>query len=157
MINTERVTAELDGDFVVFMIGVRINQPWKIWAWLPVLIAMPKMVAELQRNPELGMLATQFHGLSQVQYWRSTEQLNAYAANRNHAHLPAWRIFNQNARKAKGAVGIWHETYKVAAGQSETVYVNMPKFGLGRAGKLVPATGHRQTAQGRMTKDAKEN
>lgn len=25
-----RMTAEVDGDFIVFLIGMRINKPWKI-------------------------------------------------------------------------------------------------------------------------------
>jgi hypothetical protein len=33
-------------------------------------------------------------------------------------------------------VGIWHETYEIAPGQYENVYVNMPKFGLGKVGEL---------------------
>ena len=37
----KRVCAELDGGFVVFLIGMRLNKPWKIWKWLPVAIAMP--------------------------------------------------------------------------------------------------------------------
>lgn len=28
-----RVTAEVEGDFVVFLIGIRINKPWKIHQW----------------------------------------------------------------------------------------------------------------------------
>lgn len=149
-----RVTAELEGDFVVFVIGMRVNQLWNLRAWWPVFQAMPKMMRELQAQPELGLLGAQFHGLTQVQYWRSTEHLDRYARSREHAHLPAWGAFNRNARVAGGAVGIWHETYRVAAGQYETVYVNMPPTGLGRAGKLVAATGHRQTARGRLGGEA---
>ncbi|MFC4637913.1 DUF4188 domain-containing protein [Deinococcus hohokamensis] len=147
----KRFTAEIDGDFVVFIIGMRVNQPWKVWAWFPVFQAMPKMLRELQTQPELGLLGTQFYGLTQIQYWRSMEHLHQYAASRDHSHLPAWRAFNQGARAAGNAVGIWHETYQVASGAYETVYVNMPPTGLGRAGSLIPATGHRQTAQGRLT------
>jgi hypothetical protein len=40
-----------------------------------------------------------------------------------------------------GSVGIWHETYKVAAGDYENIYVNMPLFGLGKAGTVQPARG----------------
>lgn len=145
-----RLAAEIEGDFVVFLIGFRINQPWKVSAWLPVFQAMPKMLRELARQPELGLLGGQFAGFTIIQYWRSTEHLNAYAKAREHEHLPAWRAFNRNARKAAGAVGIWHETFRVAAGQYEAVYVDMPAFGLGKAGRLVPATGRRETAAGRM-------
>lgn len=145
-----RLTAELDGEFVVFLIGMRVNQPWKVWAWLPVFLAMPRMLRELKERPELGLLGEQFHGVTSVQYWRSAAHLNAYAVSRQSAHLPAWRAFNRNAKRAGGAVGIWHETYLVQAGAYETVYVDMPRFGLGRAGRLMPAAGHKQTARGRL-------
>ncbi len=36
--------------------------------------------------------------------------------------------------------GIWHETYLVRAGEYEAIYGNMPPFGLGKAGRLVPAS-----------------
>lgn len=148
--NPNRVTAEMDGEFVVFLIGMRVNQPWRVRAWLPVFLAMPRMIRELQRKPELGLLGLQFHGLTTVQYWRSVEHLNAYAASREGAHLPAWRAFNRNARESAGAVGIWHETYLIKPGGYENVYVDMPPSGLGKAGKLVPASGHRHSARGRM-------
>ena len=47
-------------------------------------------------------------------------------------------------------MGIWHETYLVRAGDYESVYVNMPPFGLGDATTLVPATGERETASDRL-------
>ena len=145
-----RMAAELEGDFVVFIIGFRIKQLWRVNAWLPVFLAMPKMLRELAQQPELGLLGGQNAGLTIIQYWRSTEHLNRYAQARSHEHLPAWRAFNQNARRAAGAVGIWHETYRVAAGQYEALYVDMPAHGLGTAGRLVPASGRRETAAGRM-------
>ncbi|MFB9993079.1 DUF4188 domain-containing protein [Deinococcus oregonensis] len=151
---TTRLTAELEGDFVVFLIGFRINALWKVSAWLPLVQAMPKMLKELAEHPELGMLGGRFAGMTLIQYWRSTEHLNAYAQSRQHEHLPAWRAFNQNARRARGAVGIWHETYRVAAGQYETVYIDMPAFGLGQVGQLKPATGRRETAEGRINPSA---
>ncbi len=42
-----RMTAEVEGDFVVFLIGMRINKPWKVHKWLPVFLAMPRMLKEL--------------------------------------------------------------------------------------------------------------
>ncbi len=50
----KRLTAEVDGDFVVFPIGMRINRFLKQWKWLPVFFAMPKMVRELERNRAVG-------------------------------------------------------------------------------------------------------
>jgi hypothetical protein len=31
-----RMTAQIKDDFVVFLIGMRINRPLKVWKWLPV-------------------------------------------------------------------------------------------------------------------------
>jgi hypothetical protein len=52
----KRMTAEIEGDFVVFLIGLSINRPRKVHKWLPVFRAMPRMIAELERNPESGFL-----------------------------------------------------------------------------------------------------
>lgn len=49
-------------------------------------------------------------------------------------------------------MGIWHETYRVEAGAYEAIYQNMPAYGLGATGQLVPATGRMETAAGRMGK-----
>ena len=148
----KRMTGKLDGDFVVFLIGMRINRWWKLFRWLRVALAMPRMIKELSAHPELGFLgAEQWFGRTtiMVSYWRSSEALMAYAKSRTAAHLPAWRDFNRLVG-TNGDVGIWHETYRVRAGDYENVYVNMPKFGVGKAGALLEATGHREHAQGRM-------
>jgi hypothetical protein len=50
----ERVCAEVEGEIVVFLIGMRINKLRKVWKWLPVRSAMPKMLSELAAHPELG-------------------------------------------------------------------------------------------------------
>jgi hypothetical protein len=153
MTRNERLTARLDGNFVVFLIGLRINKPLHIHKWLPVMQAMPRMIGELMRQPELGLLhaATWFSRTTlMVQYWRSLEQLLDYAQSKDAHHLPAWRAFNQSVG-TNGSVGIWHETYTVSPGTFESVYVNMPPFGLGRAGTLWPATGKKLSASGRLS------
>jgi hypothetical protein len=152
MIIKERMTASVDGDFVVFLIGMRINQLWKIHRWLPVMFAMGRMLRELYAHPDMGLLHHEM-GFSRtlilVQYWRSTDQLLAYAKNKDAEHLPAWRDFNR-AIGTDGSVGIWHETYAIKAGTYETIYANMPPFGLGKAGKLEKIAGRRESAAGRM-------
>ena len=155
MIRSERLTAEMDGDFVVFMIGMRINKIWKIHRWFPIVRAMPRMLRELMTTPDSGLLSYEMwfgRTTIMVQYWRSTEQLLAYATNKDAAHLPAWKVFNQSVG-TDGDVGIWHETYKVSPGAFENVYVNMPAFGLGNAGTLYPASGKRYGARDRFRSD----
>ena len=39
-----RLTAQIDGDFVVLLIGMRINKFWKPRQWLPTILAMPRML-----------------------------------------------------------------------------------------------------------------
>jgi hypothetical protein len=150
----DRMCAQLDGEAVVFLIGMRINKLWKIHKWLPVALAMPRMLKELERNPDLGFLGahTWFsRTVIVLQYWRSVEDLQAYAKNRDRAHLPAWAAFNKAIGKG-GDVGIWHETYRARAGDYETVYVNMPLFGLGKATKVVTASGRRESAAARTNR-----
>lgn len=148
-----RVTAEVEGDFVVFLIGMRINRVWKVWRWLPVAFAMPGMLRELKRNSELGLLGADFYAGSPrrpmiVQYWRSFEHLERYARSKDARHWPAWVRFNERVA-SNGDVGIWHETYLVSAGSYDCVYNNMPPSGLGAATKIVPATGRRASAASR--------
>jgi Monooxygenase af470-like len=152
MIRRERVTASLEGDFVVFLIGMRINKPLMVHKWLPVASAMPRMIRELSRQPELGFIHAEMwfaRTIILVQYWRSMEQLLAYARNHEARHLPAWQAFNK-AVGTDGSVGIWHETYAVSPGSYENIYVNMPPFGLGRTGTLQAAEGERRSAEGRL-------
>jgi hypothetical protein len=152
MIHQDRLTARFDGDFVVFLIGMRINRPLRVDRWWPVANAMPKMLKELYQHPELGFLHAEMwfsRTILVLQYWRSLDQLMDYAKNREAAHLPAWQAFNRSVG-TDGSVGIWHETYSVSEGRNENVYVNMPAFGLGAAGTLVPARGGMQSARGRM-------
>jgi Domain of unknown function (DUF4188) len=148
-----RYAARLDGDFVVFLIGMRINRPWKPHKWLPVFAAMPGMVRELERSPESGFLGATYGlwttGPALVQHWRSFEALERYARDKEASHLPAWRRFNRAVRDS-GDVGIWHETYKVRAGEYETVYGNLPPIGLGKAGELAPVGSTTATAARRI-------
>jgi hypothetical protein len=145
-----RMAAQIDGDFVVFLIGLRINKPWKVHKWLPVFLAMPKMLNELNTRPDSGFLGGIFGLKVIVQYWRSFEHLEAYARSKDRQHWPAWVSFNQRFGGSRGDVGIWHETYLVPAGRYEAIYSGMPPIGLGQASTLIPATGHRDSARGRI-------
>jgi hypothetical protein len=155
-----RFTADHDGDIVVFLIGMRVNRLWKVHKWLPTAMSMPPMLRELQQHPELGLLGVQqFVGgrtTMLVQYWRSFEDLERFARDGEQTHLPAWRAFNRRVGTS-GDVGIFHETFVVPAGGSESLYNNMPLFGLARAtarievGRKGQAAGYRM---GRVRTDA---
>ena len=102
MIYKDRMTAKMEGDFVVFLIGMRINKPLAVHKYFPVLNAMPKMLTELYTKPEMGFIHHEMwfsRTIILVQYWRSIEQLIDYAKKKDSAHLPAWQAFN----KAVGA------------------------------------------------------
>lgn len=147
-----RHTADIEGDFVVFLIGMRFNQPLKVHKWLPVATAMPRMLKVLDRHSELGCLGYhQWFGRTTllVQYWRDFESLDRFARDKDLPHLEPWRRFNRAVRDS-GDVGIWHETYKVRAGEYESVYGNMPRMGLARAGRHLPVAQKAQTAAGRI-------
>ena len=149
-----RMSVEMEGGFVVFLIGMKINKLWKVHKWLPAALAMPRMIKELQSRPDTGFLGHQAMGLVMVQYWRSFEQLEAYARARDKAHWSAWTDFNRRMAKSRGDVGIWHETYVIQPGHYEAIYSGMPPYGLGKVGKLIPATGNREEARSRMTAGA---
>ncbi len=148
---SKRITAQIDGDFVVFLIGMRINKLWKIHKWLPMALAMPKMINELYQHPESGFLGHISSSRVIVQYWRSFDHLETYARNPDQHHWPAWVDFNRRVGKSHGDVGIWHETYKVNAGAYESVYSGMPLFGLAKASSIKDADGALESARGRMS------
>jgi hypothetical protein len=145
----QRMTVKMEGSFIVFLIGIRINRFWKFHKWIPVFFSMPKMLKELSDKPESGFLGAETSLGVIVQYWKSFEQLEAYAKDRNGLHYPAWKAFNTKI-KSNGDVGIWHETYKVQEGEYECIYNNMPRYGLGKVGDLIPAVGKREYAADRM-------
>ena len=154
MIQKGRMTAKMEGKFVIFLIGMRFNKPWAIHKWLPVFLAMPKMLKELYQNKELGFLHHEMwvgRTVILVQYWRSKEELIAYAKNKEAQHLPAWKAFNKSIG-SDGSVGIWHETYEAQEGTYENIYANMPPFGLGKAGNLEPVGRKSDTANQRFEK-----
>jgi len=148
-VHAQRMAAEIEGEFVVFLIGMRVNKLWKVHKWWPVFMAMPRMLKELSNDPTSGFLGYQQSLTTIVQYWRSFEHLEAYARNHDQAHWPAWVAFKK-VGGSRGDVGIWHETYRIAPGQYEAIYSGMPAHGLGKVGSLVPASGRRENARGRL-------
>ena len=135
-----RWTAEIDGDFVVFLIGPRINSKFRALRGLIDLggrRGMNHMLKYLTEHPEKGLLGYETAGFTVIQYWRSFQHLEAFATNTDDPHLEVWRNYWRRVGKSTRA-GIWHETYLVRAGEYEAIYGNMPPHGLGKAATLVP-------------------
>jgi hypothetical protein len=151
-----RMTVDNSEDLVVFLIGGRVNRWWYLPIVLPILTTMIRMLRELKKDPALGLLGVQSLGYGgMVQYWKSIEHLQRYANDRQRAHKPAWIRFMQRIFR-NHAAGIWHETYVVRGGNYESIYGNMPRFGLGTFKPLIPATGAISTAAKRLGRTGEE-
>ena len=114
-----RWTAEIDGDFVVFIIGARLNSKLEALKALTDLggrRGMNHMLKYLTQHPEKGLLGYETAGLTIIQYWRSFEHLEAFAKDTNDPHLEVWRNYWRRVGKTT-RTGIWHETYLVRDGR----------------------------------------
>ncbi len=154
-----RFTAQIDEPFVVFIIGMRVNKLLAFRKWIPTAQAMGPMLQTLYKHPEKGFLGgmttINWRGVTQIQYWRSFEDLEKFARNSDDPHLEPWRRFNKNIG-TDGSVGIWHETYLIEPAHYEAVYGNMPLWGLAASTKQVPAIGRRETARRRLMREENE-
>jgi Domain of unknown function (DUF4188) len=158
-IKAARYTAAYPDDFVVFLIGMRINKLRRFTEWVPVMRAAFAMVKEAQALPDSPLLESRLvQSVSDwrtplfIQYWRSFDELEAWAANRDLRHRPAQKEFFRRTAY-NGNVGIFHETFCVSAGQYEAIYANMPPFGLASAGSYVPVSAE-LSARHRMQRTA---
>jgi len=113
--------------------------------WLPVLVAMPRMLRELARDKDRGLLGHVLLTASPrtyyvVQYGESKEKLYAYATAPDMFHHKVWAIINRKERagKTRQHVGIWHEAYVVPEGSYESIYADMPPVGLAKATGILP-------------------
>ncbi|MGB4137539.1 MAG: DUF4188 domain-containing protein [Microbacterium sp.] len=147
-----RMTHRHDGELVVFRIGMQINRWWRADLWMPVFMAMPRMLRELSLDADSGLLGHQLllgrGGPVVVQYWSSVAKLYAYASEPSQEHRPAWTRFNRVARAAPGAVGIWHETFVVE--RAESMYVSTRPMGLAGATEAVPVGRRHDRAEARL-------
>jgi hypothetical protein len=152
-----RTTADAEGDVVVLLIGMRINHFWAVHQWLPVMLSMIRMLGELAQDGGRGLLGRVMLTASPrtyyvVQYWESKEKLYAYAHSPEMFHHRAWAIVNrkEKAGKARQHVGLWHEAYVVPEGSYESIYMDMPAFGLAAAHGQVPLERRGRYAEDRF-------
>jgi hypothetical protein len=152
-INKGRWTVQIEGDFVVFLIGADLRDPEQAGPAGELLMAMIDMLGELEKDPTKGLLGYQVFGAIGgviVQYWRSFEALESYAKNPDAKHKPVWAAWNRLSRDEIAGAGIWHETYEVKAGSYEAIYENMPTTGLMKAGTPVTVNEARASARQRI-------
>ena len=87
-----RWTAQLDGDFVIFLIGAMVHDPAVATEASQLLMAMGDMLDELEADPSKGLLGYTRHGEPGkgviMQYWRSFDALEAYSRNPGLGTLP---------------------------------------------------------------------
>lgn len=151
-----RYTAQLDGSFVIFIVGMRINHLWAVSKWWSAISVMLKLIKQLKINSQSGLLHTEnycyWRGFAVIQYWRSFEDLEKFSNDTNQLHTQAWEVFNRCIGDNE-SVGIWHETYLIDAKNYECIYRNMPKKGLALAGEHCPVSIDKNTAKQRLNKN----
>src|SRR4029079_949664 len=115
-INVGRWTADIEGDFVVFLIGARPNKlhMWQSFQDLGGRRGMGHMLKYLSEHPEKGLLGFEMGLKTIVQYWRSFDHLEAFAKDAADPHLQPWRNYVKRVGKS-GRTGVWHETFLVRA------------------------------------------
>ncbi|OIV36188.1 hypothetical protein BIV57_17695 [Mangrovactinospora gilvigrisea] len=152
-----RTTAAVEGDAVVLLIGMRINHFRAVRQWLPVMLAMLRMLRELKRDKDAGLLSHVLLTASPrtyyvVQYWESKEKLYAYAHSPSAFHHTAWTKITrlERAGRVRGHVGLWHETYIAPEGSYENIYADMPPFGLAAAHGVLPIEARGRRAKQRL-------
>lgn len=106
MVHHSRMTARPEGDIVVFLIGMLIKKPWVVHKWLPVASGMLKMLGDLYRQVEEGVLSHEMWSsrtILVVQYWKNVGLLMDYATAKTARHVAAWQRF----RRAVGSRNRW--------------------------------------------------
>ncbi len=159
-IRQERFSVRTDSPFLVFMVGMRVNQLTAVRKAYFVASEFVNMQHVLADHPEKGCL----HGelffrlfpftTTFMSYWRSFDDLEHFARAKDDVHLAAWQQFYRKVG-TDGTIGIWHETYTIQPGNNEAIYVNMPPFGLGAAMKeAVVSLDEQSSARGRIRGEA---
>ena len=148
-----RFTAQGSQEVVLFRIGMRFNGWRGIVPALRTFASMPFMLAEQRAHPEIGMLWTttslSWPVIALTQFWRSFEDLERYATAADGRHTRMWRWFNKLGRRGLGT-GIWHETYRIAPGSYEAIYVNMPRYGIAAVTVHEPVVAAKARARERL-------
>ena len=146
-ITPHRMTATIDGDFVVFLIGMRINKPWKVHKWLPVFLAMPRMLKELGQRPESGFLGCTMGFPAIVQHWRSFEQLGGLRTQQGPRALAGMGGVQQACRREPRRCRDLARNLPCRRRTEEMILACLPSLGPGKIGQISPHWGLREWAR----------
>lgn len=71
-------------------------------------------------------------------------------------HHRVWGIVDRKERagKVRGHVGLWHEVCVVPEGSYESIYFDMPRFGLAAATGVLPLDHRGRSARERFAHEA---
>jgi len=109
----QRTTGVIDGEFVVFLIGLHVNKVWRPDRWMSAVLAGRAMDKELRADPATGLLDSRLvltgRGPMFIQIWRDFAALERYAQAPDGLHQAAWKKFYKQVGRS-GEVGVWHET-----------------------------------------------
>lgn len=148
-----RYTADAGDECVVILVGMRVNRPWKLHRWLWFSFQARAMTRWLQRRPQEGLLWAGWGWVGGsamgIQYWRSFDDLERFAADSDAPHLRAWRRYHRQIGSS-GDLGLWHEVYRLRRGSYEAAYMNMPRWGLAAATRHLPIGAGAETARQRL-------
>ena len=132
--------AEGDQNHVLFLIGLEFDSLWRVGDWLPVAKAGSSMFKELDANADVGLIGRDTC-LGQttilIEYWRSLEDLQAYALDDKAGDFPAWRDF-QKTTDAADSVRVWHEAYEVKQGEYTELELDLSDGLLARSSHYGP-------------------
>lgn len=135
---TGQYTAITEKSFVIFFIGIRVNNLWAVHKWLPFVVRLFALKVHLKNQYQASLLNTNtwfsWREIMLVQYWDSLENLEAFSRSEIEPHIRIWRKYNQSIGKS-AHLGVWHETYLIKKEDYECVYNNMPRVGLSAAKK----------------------
>ena len=139
-----------EGANALFLLGLRVNSWRGVVPAGQVSMSMTRMLKHLSEHPEAGLLGfSNWLGRTTVlvSYWRSAADVQRFASDPQAPHLAAWRRYAQGAGPE---LGVWHELYTIRPGDYESVYANMPAFGLAAAGEHLPVSEGLRTSRQRM-------
>jgi hypothetical protein len=143
-----RITVDLSPypDLVVIYLGMRVNAPRGVRTLLsywPKIKASVKAAPNgllLHENLQYSLLPPHF---GMRQYWRDFDSLERWAHDL--PHKAWWRDYLRD----RGGTGFWHETY-FRDGAVESVFIDMPPYGLTKFGAAEPARGSLFSARRRL-------